>query len=119
VHEATHVLQRCDTPDTYAVACNLEGQLRAQGSATRSDYFDLYIGQPLEQEARAQQAAAEVSSEAGTSLAKNVFEAELTQTEVWSRTKARIGLPTARARKVKLWWRTWSAMSWDIYQSLR
>lgn len=114
-HECTHVLQSIASPATFAVAVALELQLRGTSGATQDDWFDLYVGQPLEQEARAVQAAAEVETLAGLGATRANFNAQLPHTEVWKRTALRVGGPVGFAAKVTSWWKTWAAMAYDAY----
>jgi hypothetical protein len=116
VHECTHEIQRATAPTEYAVALSLEAAFRAIPNQQLDDWFDLYIGQPFEQEARAAQAAAEVEELAGWAVSQSVFKRLLPNTEVWKRTDARIGGPGSASAKVNTWWAMWEALAWDTYR---
>lgn len=67
---------------TFNAALALEAKIMKKVGVPTTDWFDLYIGQPLEQEARAVQAAAEVSSLIGSGAARPNFDAQLPNTEI-------------------------------------
>jgi hypothetical protein len=96
VHECVHVAQRAVAPAQFAQATSLERQLRAIASPTPVDWFELYVGQPLEQEARAHQATAEIFDDLGSGSSRANFDLVWPKTQLHIRTEALIG-PRARA----------------------
>ncbi len=115
LHECTHVIQRQESPVTFGVAMSLEKQLWAIKTPTQDNYFDLYISQPFEQEARAAQAAAEVEEIIGLGKTQDIFDGQLPNTEVYKRTEALVGGPHSPSARISAWWKTWSAMAYDEY----
>jgi hypothetical protein len=116
VHECTHVIQANAAPAAFAIARTLENRLRALGTNSQpDDWYDLYIGQPFEQEARAGQAAAEVEELGGRNLTQPNFDKLLSTTEVFKRTASRIGAPGNCAPRITNWWQMWAALAWDAY----
>jgi hypothetical protein len=114
-HECTHVIQEQHFPATYAANAD-RGKLFCKiYNPSHDDWFDFYVGQPLELEARANQAVAEVIEIAGHKIGKPDFELKLKQTEILQRTERQIGSICSQDRKVRFWWENWSVMVWDIY----
>lgn len=115
VHEFIHRLQDQESPSVFAVQLASQNRLQAMSSRSPDDWFDLYIGLPLELEARAGQAAAEAWCVLGAGQSEPFLRAALSATEVWSRTQGKISGATSPAR-VAGWWGYWEALAWESYR---
>lgn len=115
VHEFIHRFQGEESPSVFAVQHASEARLHALSKPSADDWFDLYIGLPLELEARAGQAAAEAWCVLGAGQSEPILRAALSTTEVWSRTQGKISGATSPAR-VAGWWGYWEALAWESYR---
>lgn len=113
-HELTHVAQQGQDPTAFQAALVLKARFD-QSPRSPDDYFDLYIDEPLEQEARAIQGAAEVLSTGTACPDRAAFVAALALTEITKRTDAAIG-PSQAPERVR-WWREYADQAWDAYQA--
>lgn len=121
-HELTHKKQEVALQTACADASTLKEEVDkiiSRGKPSVDEWMDFYIGNPLEQTARAAQAAAEVLNLWGRDLSKNEFYSELLNTEIWTHTVGQIGDDASSNIKVRSWWAIWKAMAWDIYGTWR
>lgn len=118
VHECVHVAQRRVARAQFAEAVKLERTMSAIPAPSINDRFELYVGQPLEQEARAHQAVAEIFDDIGAGASRADFDAAWSTTQLCIRTESLIGPRASATRIVGAWWATTQALAWDIYQTL-
>ncbi|MBK8176965.1 MAG: hypothetical protein IPK66_17415 [Rhodospirillales bacterium] len=119
IHEYTHKIQEKEMRKEFAYELKLQRKFNSITTPLPNDWFKLYVCQPLEQEARANQAAAEVWEMKGPRLTKPNFNAYLKKTEVWKRTQSQIGNASSPVWKIRRWWKAWAAMAWSTYGSVR
>ena len=121
VHECTHVIQSQNSPTAFARELALKAQYAAIATPpgpTQTEALTLYIGQPLETEARAAQGAAEIYAREGRGLPRTAFDDGLASTEVARRTVTSIGPTTSDDPAVGSWWSRWHDAAFEIYDRL-
>jgi nitrite reductase/ring-hydroxylating ferredoxin subunit len=118
VHECVHVVQKQDVPEDFKTSVAGEKVYFKINSPTHDQSFDLYVGKPLEQEARAHQAVAEIFDEYRNGLNRAEFDVAWASTQLFIRTEKLIGPRSAASPKMEAWWTATQALAWDIYQTL-
>ena len=121
VHECTHVIQSQASLTDFARELALNAQYAAIATPpgpTQTEALTLYIGQPLETEARAAQGAAEIFARVGRGLPRTAFDEGLASTEVARRTVISIGPSTSADTAVSSWWSRWHDAAFAYYDRL-
>lgn len=118
VHECTHLFQARNYSSAYNLTLPIVASTESLDTPPTSphDWLYRYYGQPLEQEAHAAQAAAEVECLAGSGENRTFFEVELTKTEVYRRIHAK--MPASSGFQISQWWDAWQDMAYEIYATL-